>query len=154
MATTRRAFGGGALACLLWARRGTATAELIEITKSPDCAACERWIEHLIAAGFRVRTMEYLDPSSVKRRLRVPEDLDSGPTSTVAGYVIEGYVPAEAILRLLDELPAITGLAVAGAPPGAPGVEGMPAGPYDVIAFDRAGNRSVFMTFEGLRRMS
>jgi hypothetical protein len=58
-------------------------------------------------------------------------------------------VPAAEIDRLLAEKPPIAGLAVPGMPIGSPGMEvdGMPAAPYDVIAFDKQGQTSVFASY-------
>ena len=46
--------------------------------------------------------------------------------------------------------PAITGLAVPGMPIGAPGmtVEGYAPEPFDVIAFDQAGNTEVYASYQ------
>lgn len=63
------------------------------------------------------------DMDAVKRRLRVPADLQSVPTAVVGGYFIEGHVPAEDIKQLLMEKPKARGLAVPGLPMGAPGRE-------------------------------
>jgi hypothetical protein len=48
----------------------------------------------------------------VKVRLGVPQALAACHTGEVAGYVIEGHVPAIAIKRLLSEKPQAKGLAV------------------------------------------
>ena len=66
------------------------------------------------------------------------------------GYIVEGHVPAPDIARLLAERPDVAGLAVPGMPVGSPGmeVEGMPAEPYDVIAFDKTGKTSVFASYQ------
>ena len=65
------------------------------------------------------------------------------------GYVIEGHVPAADVKRLLAERPPISGLAVPGMPVGSPGMEmpGVAAEPYDVIAFDSAGDTTVFSSY-------
>ena len=63
------------------------------------------------------------DVAAVKRRLKVPTELESVHTAVVAGYFIEGHVPAEDILQLLKEKPRARGLAVPGLPRGAPGRE-------------------------------
>jgi hypothetical protein len=62
----------------------------------------------------------------------------------VEGYVIEGHVPVDAIRRLLQEKPAVLGLAVRGMPIGSPGMDGPNPQPYDVLAFDRMGSVSVY----------
>ncbi len=86
------------------------------------------------------------DLSDVKKRLRVPDSLASCHTGEVEGYVIEGHVPAEAILKLLAEKPKARGLAVPGMPIGSPGMEGPDPEPYDVVIFDDTSSKP-FMRF-------
>jgi hypothetical protein len=76
----------------------------------------------------------------------VPPKLEACHTGLVEGYVIEGHVPADLIDRLLRERPLVLGLAVPGMPSGSPGMEtpGRPAERYQVLAFDRNGNTTVF----------
>ncbi len=80
------------------------------------------------------------------KRHSVPHHAESCHTALVAGYVVEGHVPASDIQRLLRARPAITGLAVPGMPTGSPGMEvpGTMAQPYDVIAFEKNGDTQVF----------
>ena len=54
----------------------------------------------------------------------VPEGATSCHTALVDGYVVEGHVPAGAIIRLLEERPNAVGLAVPGMPQGSPGMGG------------------------------
>jgi hypothetical protein len=61
--------------------------------------------------------------AAVKRRLAVPHDLEARHTGVVDGYFIEGHVPAGDIVQLLKERPKARGLAVPGAPRGAPGLD-------------------------------
>ena len=51
------------------------------------------------------------------------DDLASCHTALIAGYVLEGHVPAEDVHRLLTERPQAIGLAVPGMPLGSPGME-------------------------------
>jgi hypothetical protein len=44
-------------------------------------------------------------------------------TAIVDGYVVEGHVPVAEINRLLAERPQVIGIAVAGMPPGSPGMD-------------------------------
>lgn len=76
----------------------------------------------------------------------MPPKLEACHTGLVEGYVIEGHVPADLIDRLLRERPLVLGLAVPGMPSGSPGMEtpGRPAERYQVLAFDRNGNTTVF----------
>ena len=90
-------------------------------------------------------TQDLDDLGPIKRKLGVPERLESCHTAVVEQYVIEGHVPADVIDRLLRERPAVAGLAVAGMPIGAPGMEvGTTVHPYDVMAFDGQGRAQVF----------
>ena len=59
---------------------------------------------------------------------------------------MEGHVQAAAIDRLLAERPEIAGRSAPGMPAGSPGMEipGRPADPFDVLAFDRLGNTTVY----------
>jgi len=67
----------------------------------------------------------------------VPAELASCHTAEIAGYVIEGHVPAYAINRLLAEKPQARGLAVPGMPIGSPGMEGGTPEAYEVILFGK-----------------
>jgi hypothetical protein len=62
----------------------------------------------------------------------------------VAGYVVEGHVPATDIARMLAERPKIRGIFVPGMPVGSPGMEGPNGDKYEVLALDDAGHVSVF----------
>jgi hypothetical protein len=100
-------------------------------------------------AGFQVEARNVRDDSltAVRRASGVPDVLESCHTAQVAGYVIEGHVPAEAIRRLLRERPAdVAGLAVPGMPAGSPGMgtSGQGDGHYDVLAFGRDGRTRVY----------
>lgn len=107
----------------------------MKVSKTPSCTCCTAWIEHLRANGFSVTVADTSDIRGVKARAGVPDALSSCHTGEIAGYVIEGHVPAHAIQRLLTEKPNAIGLAVPGMPMGAPGMEGGAPVAYDVILF-------------------
>ena len=90
----------------------------------------------------------------MKVRLGVPSKLVACHTGEVAGYVLEGHVPAGAIKRLLAEKPAAKGLAVPGMPAGSPGmeVEGMEPETFEVILFGPSGQRT-FARYRGAREV-
>jgi hypothetical protein len=89
------------------------------------CLACIDWADHLRQHGFEVTIEEKLlaDMPRIKRWLNVPSALESVHTAKVGGYFLEGHVPAQDILMLLQEKPRARGLAVPGLPGGAPGRE-------------------------------
>ncbi len=117
----------------------------ILVFKNPSCGCCGAWVEHLQAAGFSVSAREVDDTSLVRRRLGLAEKYGGCHTATVAGYVLEGHVPAADVKRLLASGPPALGLAVPGMPVGSPGMEaGSRVDPYDVLLVDRSGQASVF----------
>lgn len=114
------------------------------VFKSPTCECCSKWITHLESHGFVVESHDVSDVRPVKRKHGVPEALAACHTALVGGYVIEGHVPAEDILRLLREKPSIVGLAVPGMPRGSPGMESRITESYEVLAFGADMRTSVF----------
>lgn len=96
---------------------------VIEVYTPTVCLACIEWAEHLRQNGFTVKVTQTDDMEAVKRRLKIPRDLEAVPTGLVAGYFIEGHVHADQIKELLTEKPKALGLAVPGLPLGAPGRE-------------------------------
>jgi hypothetical protein len=116
------------------------------VYKSPTCGCCSKWIEHMQANGFAVKAIDVDDIDKVKRDRGVPPSAASCHTGLVNGYVVEGHVPADAVLKMLKDKPAIAGLAVPGMPIGTPGME-MPNGqkdPYIIVSFDKTGKTAVY----------
>lgn len=123
--------------------------------KDPNCGCCEAWANISRKAGFRVEVVEHAEMDKVKERLGVPDDLRSCHTSEVAGYVVEGHVPLDDVRRLLEERPpGVAGIAVPVMPRGSPGMETADGttDPYQVIAFDRSGKRTIFTQYPGSSR--
>ncbi len=113
-----------ALAVLPWAYAAEPESlPPVQVWVPMTCLACIDWADHLRQRGFTVTLERTEDMAAVKRRLKVPRDLESVHTAQVAGYFIEGHVPAEDIKLLLKEKPKARGLAVPGLPMGAPGRE-------------------------------
>jgi hypothetical protein len=150
---TRRRFllgAAGAAAAGAVSRRLLALAPAappVEITvyKDPSCGCCKQWVAHMEANGFKAKTFDTADMASVKKRLGVPDALQSCHTGFVGGYAIEGHVPAADVQRLLREKPKVVGIAVPGMPVGSPGMEmGARKDTYDVVAFAAGGKTSIF----------
>lgn len=95
----------------------------VEIYMPSPCLACIDWGAHLMDNGFKVTYRESADMAAVKRRFKVPAEVESVHTARVGGYFVEGHVPAEDIKMLLQEKPKARGIAVPGLPRGAPGRE-------------------------------
>lgn len=122
----------------------TAQALDVVVYKSPTCGCCSKWIEHLQANGFTVTAHDLTDMTPIKETHGITPDLGSCHTAIIEGYVVEGHVPADVIKRLVSERPEIAGISVPGMPMGSPGMEGPRVDRYNVVAFDRAGNLSVY----------
>ena len=115
------------------------------IHKTPTCGCCANWVEHVKAAGFQVEVHDHDNLSDIKRVNGVAPELQSCHTALVGGYVVEGHVPADQIIRLVTEKPDVKGIAVPGMPIGSPGMEqGGTVQPYNVVAFDGEGNVALY----------
>jgi len=113
----------------------TAALPPVVVHKNANCGCCHLWVEHMREAGFAVEVRNVGNMGPVKARAGVPPAMGSCHTAEVAGYFIEGHVPADDVKRLLAERPEARGLAVPGMPLGSPGME-VPDGrtqPYDVM---------------------
>jgi hypothetical protein len=128
-----------------------ATAATLDVVKTPTCGCCSEWIERMKAAGFAVKARNVEDTSPVAKAAGVPERLRSCHTARIAGYVIEGHVPAADIKRLLAQKPkGALGLAVPGMPAGSPGME-VPgrSDRYQTILIMKDGKHRVWATHGG-----
>ena len=122
-----------------------AHAATMTVMKSASCGCCAKWIEHAQKHGFDVKVVNVDDIMAVKAKAGVPDELASCHTTMVGGYVVEGHVPAADIKKLLAEKPKAKGIAVAGMPMGAPGMEHADhRQPYQTILFKADGSTAVF----------
>jgi hypothetical protein len=117
----------------------------ITMVKNKGCLCCEKWANSLKTSGFNVKTQELADVTPIKDKEGVPRALRSCHTAMIDGYVFEGHVPADLILKVLKDKPKILGLAAPGMPLSAPGMD-IPgaSAPYQVIAFTASGQTSIY----------
>ncbi len=121
----------------------------ITVYRNPDCQCCHKWISHLENNGFHVIDKLTHNLDAVKEKLGVPSAMHSCHTALVDDYVIEGHVPANDIMRLLTQKPAITGLAVPQMPVGTPGMEmGPRKDDFAVIEFTQDQQYTIFTTYK------
>lgn len=101
---------------------------------------------HLQESGIKVEAKDVTSTElvQIKAKYGVPRHLEGCHTGLVDGYVIEGHVPADLIVRLLEEKPEVVGLTVPGMPVGSPGMEGPHPEHYDVLTFDTEGRTTVY----------
>ena len=101
---------------------------------------------HLEENGFSVTLKESSQSQlrAVKIKFGVPTELYSCHTALIEGYVIEGHVPADLIMKLLSDKASLAGLGVPGMPIGSPGMEGRNPQPYEAIGFDQKGRMQLY----------
>lgn len=128
----------------------TQKAPTMEVYKSPTCGCCSKWVEHVRDGGFAVNVTDVSDAAlaALKEKHGVPRTAQSCHTALVNGYVVEGHVPVSEVHRLLEEKPAVAGIAVGGMPIGSPGMEvpGQRPQTYNVVSFSKQGELKVFST--------
>lgn len=143
---------GLALAALLM-MSGTALAAAghVEVMSTNGCGCCIAWTKHLEENGYtaEIENLPMADLWQRKLEAGLTQGLTSCHTGKIAGYVIEGHVPAREIDRLLAERPDAIGLTVPNMPYGSPGMgePGPDADPYDVLLVKRDGTTEVFASY-------
>lgn len=120
---------------------------MLTVHRHPSCGCCGGWVQHMRQAGFPVNVVNVDDVMAPKRRLGVPDPQASCHTTEVAGYVVEGHVPAGDIQRLLRERPAARGLVLPGMPLGSPGMEA-PDGRRQAYTVQLLGHDGRLSTFQ------
>lgn len=100
--------------------------------KNPQCGCCETYADYLRENGFEVTVKPTHDLPLMKRQYGVPAELEGCHTTLVDGYVVEGHVPVNTLLRMLAEKPDIKGISLPGMPAGSPGMFGEKAGPFTI----------------------
>jgi hypothetical protein len=105
-------------------------------------------VVHLQKNGFTVKSEDLADLRPIKAKHGVPEELESCHTGVIDGYVVEGHVPADVIVKLLTDRPKVAGIAVPGMPIGSPGMESPGRRPerYTIYTFAQKRKAGVFAT--------
>jgi hypothetical protein len=138
---------------LLFLVHGSAHSEAlrVDVKKTATCGCCQAWVNHLKQSGYKVTTenMAYGTLASFKRKHGVGVQHQSCHTGRIAGYTIEGHVPAREIERLLKKRPDAIGLSVPGMPIGSPGMEvGTERDAYNVLLLKKDGSTEVFASYK------
>lgn len=146
----RRHWLAGAIA-LPWLTTWAAVPRtVVEVWKDPSCGCCKDWVAHMEKAGFDMRVYE-TGGAAARARLGIAAKFGSCHTASVAGYALEGHVPARDVQRLLKDKPKALGLAVPGMPIGSPGMDGpeykQRQDPYDVLLIQADGSSRVFQSY-------
>lgn len=128
--------------------------EVIEVWKTPTCGCCSEWVRHLEQNGFVVKVNDVDNTDSFRAALGIPQRYGSCHSARVAGYAVEGHVPADDIRKLLAEKPDAVGLAVPAMPMGSPGME-HPDHPhkraaYDVLLIGKQGQVNAYSRYDAV----
>ena len=123
------------------------SAETLVVYKTATCGCCGKWVDHMVKNGFEVEVhdLSQEELGALKTARGIDRNLQSCHTAEIAGYLVEGHVPAEDLRRLLSEMPDdVRGIAVPGMPIGSPGmeIEGKPADEYETVTFNAAGEQT------------
>jgi len=117
-----------------------------DVYMSPTCGCCKVFESILSKEGVKTSRITRDDMAAVKQQFKVPEELKSCHTTVIAGYVVEGHIPFEAISKLVSEKPAIRGIAMPGMPAGSPGMPGSKSDPFEISELNDSGNSTIFVT--------
>ena len=136
-------------------RASMSTVTYLEVWKRSTCGCCKMWVKHLEKAGFTVKVNDVLETAPIRTKLRIPTELGSCHTGLIAGFAIEGHVPASDIRSLLMEPESlrqqVIGLSVPGMPIGSPGMEmGKKRDKFDVILVLKGGESRVYQSYKAL----
>jgi len=126
---------------------GTTARSLPPVTayRTASCGCCKGWLQHMRVNGFQVRDVVVADLGAIKRHLAIPAKLSSCHSAQVAGYALEGHIPASDIKQLLRKRPAVAGIALPGMPLGSPGMESAYGKePFTVMSFTKGGTVQPF----------
>ena len=99
---------------------------------------------HLRDNGFEVALFEVDDIAAHQEEHGVPAEFRGCHSAQVGGYMVEGHVPADLLMRFLEEHSSMAGITVPGMIMGPPGMEGSVSVPYDVLTFDREGKSTIY----------
>lgn len=116
--------------------------------KNPSCTCCESYAAYLEQNGFKVDIKPTNDLMQVSATLGVPESLQGCHTVVINGYLVTGFVPVEAVSRMLAERPAIAGIALAGMPMGSPGMGGQKTAPFTIESFNNVNSTTAVYAVE------
>lgn len=123
------------------------TADAIKVYTSEQCGCCSVYASELRRQGFNaeVVNVDVNDLTSIKDKYSIPQDMRSCHTVVIGNYFVEGHMPFEAIVKMMNEKPDIKGIALPGMPSGAPGMAGGKTETFVIYAINKDGSTSEFM---------
>jgi len=135
---------GGAFAVQRGGKTNSIPSRVATVHKTPTCGCCTNYITYLKRQGFDVQVENHDNLSDIKDQYHVPNRMESCHTTVVDGYVSEGHIPAESILKMIEEKPLIAGIALPGMPAGSPGMGGVQFGSFSIFGFTEDGQTEMY----------
>lgn len=115
----------------------TPTSALVTVYQTPECDCCADYVAYLKNEGFQVEVVYVEDMDSIWTEYQISPSMRSCHTAVVNGYFVEGHMPVEELEKLLEERPAIAGIALPGMPSGAPGMPGLKTEEFKIYAIPK-----------------
>lgn len=121
--------------------------------KNPNCSCCETYAAYLAKNGITLDVKPTHDLDQIAAAAGVPDNLRGCHTIKIGDYIVEGFVPADQVKKMLAEHPAIIGLSMPGMPMDIPGMgfssmPGTAAKTYTTYAFTKDGGEpTVYGTY-------
>ena len=121
--------------------------------KNPSCTCCETYAAYLERNGFKIEIIPTNDLDQVAAKEGVPQQLQGCHTIKIGNYIVEGFVPADQVKKMLATIPEITGLTMPGMPMGIPdmgfdAMPGMAKQTYTTYSFTKGGGEpTVYDTY-------
>lgn len=122
----------------------------IDVYEDPDCGCCQLWSKYMMTKGYNVnvfKTKKYMD---IKNEYKIDPKYQSCHTGLIDGYAIEGHVPEDAVVWLLENKPKdVIGISAPGMPQGSPGMEQGQFEDYPVILMMKDGSYKMYAIYRG-----
>ena len=118
------------------------------VSPGPPSATAEQWVEGLRGAGFHVHVRKERDFPGRRTRLHIPPEFAAeicAVTANPSRYVLSGYVPVDAVVRMLREQPAYQGLLLPDAPQAGRSAPPADSHDRDIWGFWSDGQKELFM---------
>ncbi len=116
---------------------------IANVWKSPTCQCCNEWIDYIKKHKFKVYSNNSGN-KSIREKYGYDEKLSSCHTAIIQGYIVEGHVPVEDILKLIEIKPKnVLGITVPNMPIGSPGMDHPSYGKkqsFDVLLIKKDGS--------------
>jgi len=114
--------------------------------KTPTCGCCGNWVVYMKNKDYQIDVVDVTEEelNKIKEEQGVPESLYACHTTVIneGQYFVEGHIPEEAIVKLMNEEPEISGIGMPGMPSASPGMPGKKVMPFDITQVDKNGKTS------------